>query len=77
MSTLTIQIKKDLMSDLMKPYRKKDLFGFRDIFGYYFRWKDPDKKPDFNLHVMHIINRISIIIFIIALIIIVIRRILG
>lgn len=41
----------------------KDYFQFGELFGYFFRKKDPTRKSNFNLKVMHGINKISIIIF--------------
>ncbi|MFC2125031.1 DUF6728 family protein [Bacteroidota bacterium] len=65
------------MSDNHKPYRLYDLFGIREIIRYFLRRIDPDEKPSINLRVMHVINRISIIIFFIAVVVILIRRIIG
>lgn len=50
-------------------------FDFGEVLGYYFRKKDPDKKPNVNLRMMHGINKISIIMFLIALIVIIVRMI--
>ena len=41
----------------------KEYFNFREVFGYFFRKKDPNRKTNFNLRMMHGINKISIIIF--------------
>ncbi len=41
----------------------KDYFQLGELFGYFFRKKDPSRKSNFNLKVMHGINKISIIIF--------------
>jgi len=46
----------------------RDYFGFGEVFGYFFRKKDPNRKPNFNLKVMHGINKISIIMFVIGVI---------
>ncbi|HBH22068.1 MAG TPA: hypothetical protein DDY13_01460 [Cytophagales bacterium] len=54
----------------------KHYFGFREVFGYFFRKKDPNKKSNFNLRMMHGINKISIIMFLVALIVIIVRRIM-
>lgn len=48
-------------------------FNFREVLNYYFRKKDPNRKIDTNLKMMHGINKISIIIFLIALIVIITR----
>ena len=57
-------------------YGWKEYFQFGEVFGYFFRKKDPDRKVNFNLRVMHGINKISIILFLIAIIILILRRIL-
>ncbi len=53
----------------------KEYFKFGEVVHYFFRKKDPEHKPRFNLRVMHGINRLSIIMFLIALIIIIIRNV--
>ncbi len=52
----------------------KDYFGFGEIFQYFFRGKT-GKKPNFNIRMMHGINKISILVFLMALIIWIIRRV--
>ncbi len=52
----------------------KEYFNFREVLTYFFRKKNPNNKPSFNLRMMHGINRFSIIVFLIALIIWVIKR---
>jgi len=44
----------------------KDFFGLGDVLGYYFRKKDPNRPTNTNLKIMHGINKISIIMFLIA-----------
>ena len=46
----------------------KDYFGFGEVLGYFFRKKDPERKSNFNLRMMHGINKISIIVFLAGLI---------
>ncbi|XOV95213.1 MAG: DUF6728 family protein [Bacteroidota bacterium] len=56
--------------------KKGDLgyfFNFKEVLGYYFRKKDPNRKPDINLRMMHGINKIAIIMFLVALIVIITR----
>ena len=52
----------------------KDYFALGEVFGYFFRKKDPNRKSTFNLRVMHGINKISIVIFLLAIIFLVLRR---
>ena len=41
-------------------------FDFSEVWGYYFRKKDPSRKPDLNLRMMHGINKIAIVMFLFA-----------
>jgi len=36
------------------------------VFGYFFRKEDPNAKPNFNLRTMHVINKISILMFLVG-----------
>ncbi len=46
-----------------KKHSWKDFFSLGEVGGYFFRKKDPNRKPDFTLRAMHGINKISIVIF--------------
>ena len=52
----------------------KDYFQFGEVLSYFFRKKDPKRKSNFNIKVMHSINKISIIVFLIAVIVLLIRH---
>jgi hypothetical protein len=54
----------------------REIFNFREVFSYYFRKKAIGGKPDVNLRIMHWINKISIIIFILAVIILLVRNLI-
>ncbi len=54
----------------------KDYFKFGEVIGYFFRKKDPNQKTGFTLKAMHTINKISILIFLLALIVWIVRRVL-
>ncbi|UZR94794.1 DUF6728 family protein [Chondrinema litorale] len=54
----------------------KDYFSLGEVFGYFFRKKDPNRKSNLSLKMMHGINKISIIMFLIAIVVIVVKRIL-
>ncbi|KYG74340.1 hypothetical protein AWW68_16555 [Roseivirga spongicola] len=51
----------------------KEAFDFGPVLGYFFRKKDPSRPSNFNLKVMHGINKISIIMFLIALTVMIVR----
>lgn len=53
----------------------KDFFGFGEVLGYFFRKKDPKRPGGFNLRMMHGINKISMLMFLIALIVMIVRAI--
>ena len=53
----------------------KEYFGFKEVFMYFFRKKDPNRPKNFNLKMMHGINKISILVFLIALTVMIIRAI--
>jgi len=58
---------------------KKDVgyyFNFREVLMYYFRKKDPNRPTNTNLKMMHGINKISMIMFLICLIVIITRFIM-
>jgi hypothetical protein len=46
----------------------KEYFRFGEVLGYFFRKNDPERKSNFNLRMMHGINKISIIIFLAGMI---------
>ncbi len=49
---------------------KKGIAGFfnlSEVWSYYFRKKDPNKKPSLNTRMMHGINKIALLMFLIAL----------
>ncbi|MBO3698458.1 hypothetical protein J4E76_08345 [Fabibacter sp. E12] len=53
----------------------KEAFDFGPLLGYFFRKKDPNRPTNFNLKMMHGVNKISIIMFLIALTVIIARAI--
>ena len=52
-------------------------FDFSEVLNYFFRKKDPNKKTNFSLKAMHTVNKLSILIFIIAVLLIVFRRLIS
>jgi hypothetical protein len=59
---------------------KKEKLSFREMFslgevgGYFFRKKDPNRPVNINIRMMHGVNKISIIIFLLAVIYLVAKR---
>ena len=69
------------MSNPVNPNFKKEkdnsvreYFSFGEVFGYFFRKKDPNNKPNFNLRMMHGINKISIIMFLLGITFFILKR---
>lgn len=62
------------MEEQEKKGGLKHLFDFGPVFGYFFRKKKKGEKIDVNLKMMHGSNKISIIVFLIAFVIWLVRR---
>jgi len=65
-----------------QPVEKKKKWHFRQFFslgevgGYFFRKKDPNRPLNVNIRIMHGINKISIIVFLLAIIFLIVKRLL-
>lgn len=53
----------------------KNFFSLGPVLGYFFRKKDPNRPSNFNIKAMHTINKISMLTFLIALIVMIVRLI--
>ena len=62
-------------SDKKDQKSLKDYFAFGEVFGYFFRKKDPNRKTNFNLRMKHGINKISIIMFLLGIIFLIIKNV--
>ncbi len=47
--------------------------GFQEIGSYFFRKKDHSRQQNFNIRAMHTINKISILMFLIGVIMVIIK----
>ncbi|MEP1032199.1 DUF6728 family protein [Ekhidna sp.] len=64
------------MSEQQNPDKEKvNYFDFSEVLTYFFRKKDPNRPKSFNLKAMHTINKISILIFLGAVIVMIVRAI--
>jgi hypothetical protein len=54
----------------------RNFFSLGEVGGYFFRKKDPSRPTNINLKMMHGINKISIIIFLLGVIFIILKRLL-
>ena len=58
-----------------KKEEKVNYFDFTEVLTYFFRKKDPNRHKSFNLKAMHTINKISILMFLFAVIVMIVRAI--
>lgn len=57
----------------------KEYFQLGEVFSYFIRVfgkRDPSKPSNFNLRMMHGINKISIVMFLLAVIYLVVKRLI-
>ena len=64
----------------MKPQEEKKKLGVREFFKmgevgeYFFRKKDPSRPNNINIRMMHGVNKLSIAIFLLAVIYLIVKR---
>ncbi len=51
-----------------------DMFALGEVFGYFFRKKDPNRATNFSLKTMHVVNKISITMFLVGVLYLIIKR---
>jgi hypothetical protein len=54
----------------------KEYFQLGEVFGYFFRKKDPNRPANFSLRMMHGVNKISILMFLAGIIFMILKRVL-
>ncbi|MBA4056906.1 MAG: hypothetical protein C0490_19485, partial [Marivirga sp.] len=54
----------------------RDFLSLGEVGGYFFRKKDPSRPSNINLKMMHGINKISMVIFLLGVIFIILKRLL-
>lgn len=52
----------------------KDFFSMGEVGGYFFRKKDPNRPSNINIKMMHGVNKISIIVFLLGVIYLILKR---
>ena len=65
---------EDKQQELPPKNTLRDYFRLGEVAGYFFRKKDPDRPSNFNIRAMHGINRLSMIIFLLAVIFLILKR---
>ena len=58
-----------------KEKESVNYFDFSEVLTYFFRKKDPSRPKNFNIRAMHTINKISILMFLFALTVMIVRAI--
>ena len=54
----------------------KEFFSLGEVGGYFFRKKDPSRPSNINIKMMHGINKISIVVFLLGIIFLILKRLL-
>ncbi len=54
----------------------KQFFTLGEVGGYFFRKKDPSRPTNINIKMMHGINKISIVVFLLGVIYMIIKHLL-
>lgn len=62
--------------DQKKKNVVREFFSLGEVGGYFFRRKDPSRPHNFNLKMMHGINKISIIVFLLGVLFLILKRLL-
>jgi hypothetical protein len=57
--------------------RLREFFQLNEVLTYFFRKKDPSRPTGFNLRAMHTINKISMLMFLVCLMVILKRCAFG
>ena len=61
------------MEEYKSNHDSKNYFQLGEMFGYFFRKKDLNRKTNFNLKMMHGINKISMLIFLVGILYLVVK----
>jgi hypothetical protein len=54
----------------------KRFFSLGEVGGYFFRRKDPSRPSNINIRMMHGINKISIVVFLLGVLFLILKRFL-
>ena len=54
----------------------KQFFSLGEVGGYFFRKKDPSRPSNINIRMMHGINKISIVVFLLGVLYLVLKHLL-
>ena len=65
---------KESADDPKKKSSFRQFISMGEVGGYFFRKKDPNRPVNVNIRIMHGINKISIIVFLLAVIYLIAKR---
>ena len=54
----------------------RQFFSLGEVGGYFFRRKDPSRPSNINIKMMHGINKISIVVFLLGVLYLILKRLL-
>jgi hypothetical protein len=79
--TITMTENHNTIGDVHEHGAKKgnwfrSFFRLGEVGGYFFRRKDPSRPSNINIRMMHGINKISIVIFLLGVLFIILKRLL-
>ncbi|MEP2772375.1 MAG: DUF6728 family protein [Fulvivirga sp.] len=57
----------DNQTDKKNKNSVKDYFQLGEVWGYFFRKKDPNRPSNFSIKSMHFVNKLSITIFLLGM----------
>lgn len=69
-------MKTQRREDHKKKGTLKEFFTLGEVGGYFFRKNDPSRPSNINIKMMHGINKISIIVFLLGVIYLILKRLL-
>lgn len=52
----------------------REFFSMGEVGGYFFRKKDPSRPNNINIRMMHGVNKLSIAIFVVAVLYLILKR---
>ncbi len=52
----------------------REFFSVGEVGGYFFRKKDPSRPSNINIKMMHGVNKISIVIFLLGVLYLILKR---
>lgn len=59
-----------------KKLSVREFLSLGEVGGYFFRKKDPSRPLNFNIRMMHGINKISIVVFLLGVLYLILKRLI-